>query len=73
MPPNLLVGLAVAMLMATRISQDEATSITYVDMVTASMGLVALKTSCMAADPRMLMLEDVTDVTNLQMADDHPK
>ena len=52
-------------LMLTRVNQDEVTSITYMDMVTASMGLVALGTSHMVADPRMPMLEDVTDVTNL--------
>ena len=42
-------------------------------MVTASMGLVGLGTSCMVVDPKMHVLEDVTDVTNLQMVDDHPK
>ena len=43
------------------------------DTVIASMGLVPLGTSCMAVDPRIPMLEDVTDVTDLLMADDSPK
>ena len=64
-PPSLLVGPAMTMLMLTRVNQDEATGITYVDMVTASMGLVALWTSCMAVHPGISMLKDVTDVTNL--------
>ena len=64
MPPNLLVGPTVATLMATGISQDEATSIIYMDTVTASIGLIALGTSCMVVDPGMPILEDVTDVIN---------
>ena len=43
------------------------------DMVTASVGPVALGTSCMVVDPRIPMLEDVTDVTNVQRVDDHPE
>ena len=65
MPPDLLVGPTMATLMVTRISQDKVIGITYMDTVTASMGLVALETSHVATDHRPTMLEDVTDVTNL--------
>ena len=73
MPPSLLVGPAMTTEMSTRINSDKATSITYMDMVTASMGLVTLETSHMTVDPGIPLLEDVTDVTNLQRVDDHPK
>ena len=61
------------MLTSTRINWDEVTSITYVDMVTASMGLVTLEASCREVDPNMLLLEEgaqgegtiVTDITEL--------
>ena len=73
MPPSLMVGPAMTMLTSTRINQDEVTGITYMNSMTASMGLAALGTSYMAVDPRTPMLEDVTDVTNVQRAGDHPK
>ena len=81
MSPSLLVRPTMTMLMSTRINWDEATSITYVDMVTASVGLVALEMSCRAVDPYMPILEEgaqgestvITDVTNLWKADDNPK
>ena len=52
-------------LMSTRANENEAIGITNMDTVTTSMGLVALGTPCMAVDPGISMLEDVTDVTNL--------
>ena len=45
--------------MSTRINQDEATGITYVDMVTASVRLVALEMSHRAVDPDMSILEEL--------------
>ena len=72
-PPNLMVGSAMVMLLATWISQNEATGITYADTVTTSVGQVALETAHMVADPRGSILEDITDITKLWMADDHPE
>ena len=75
MPPSLLVGSSMTMLTSTRINQDEATGITYMDMVTASMGLVALETSCMMDDPNMPALEGVTRarVLSSQMSPIHDR
>ena len=64
-PPDLMVGPTVATLLATQISQDKVTGITYVDTVTTSVGQVALETTHMAADPRGPILEDITDITKL--------
>ena len=72
-PPNLLVGSAVVMLTATQISKDKAAGITYMDTVTTPVGWVSLETTHMAFDPGGPTLEDITDVTRLWMADDHPK
>ena len=73
MLPSLLVRPTMTTLTSTRINQDEATGITYVDMVTASVGLVALETSHRAVGPHMPILEEgaqgestvIIDVTNL--------
>ena len=72
-PPNLLVGPTMAILSATQISQDEVTVITYMDTITTSVGWVALENTHMVANLREPVLEDVTDITKLWMADDHPK
>ena len=58
MPPGLLVRPTVTTLMSTRIKWDEATGITYMDTVTASMGLVALEMLHKAVDPNMPILEE---------------
>ena len=62
MPPSLMVGPTMAMLTSTGINWDEATGITYVYTVTASMGLVTLETSCMMVDPDTPTLEGVPRV-----------
>ena len=72
MSPGLLVGPAMAMLTSMRISQDEVTGITYVDMMMTSMGMITLEASHLMVDPQMHLLEDVTNVTTLGMVDDHP-
>ena len=58
------------MLTSTRKCQDEATGISYMDMVAASMGLVSLGTPLMAVDCQMPTLEVIT---NMDMADVCPK
>ena len=60
--PNVIVGPAVATLSATWIVQDEATGVTYVDTVTASVERVALGNPHMAANLQGPMLEDITDL-----------
>ena len=51
------VGHAMTMLTSTRINQHETTGITHMDMVTASIGLVALEMSHMMVDPNMPTLK----------------
>ena len=62
-PPNVMAGPMVATLPTTQIVQDEATGVTYVDTVTASVGRVALRNPCMAANLQGPMLEDITDLS----------
>ena len=52
-------------LSATQISQDKVTGITYVDTITTSVGQVALENTCMAANLRGPILEDIMEVTKL--------
>ena len=61
-PPNVMAGLTVATLSAIQIVQDEATGVTYVDTVTASVERVALGNPCMAANLEGPMLEDITNL-----------
>ena len=56
-------------MMSTQIYQDEVTGITYMDTVTASMGLISLGTSPMGVGHQIPVLEDVT---NTDMAVVHP-
>ena len=72
MPPGLLVEPTMTTLTLTRGNWDEATGITYMNTVTATMGLVTLEMSGTMADPNMLTLEGgaqgestvITDITN---------
>ena len=57
MSPGLLVGPIMTMLMSTRTCKDEVTGITYIDTVTASMGLVSLGTSLWSLTARCLHLK----------------
>ena len=59
--PDAMVGPTVAMRYTTCIFQDEATGVTYLDMVTTSVGRVALGNPCMAANLWGPTIEDVTD------------
>ena len=62
MPPSLLADPTMTMLTSTRVNWDKATSITYVNTVTATLGLVALEMSGMMVDPNMPTLEGVPRV-----------
>ena len=46
---------------ATHLVKDEATGVTYMDMVTTSMGRVALGSSCVVANPHGPIIEDITN------------
>ena len=50
------------MMYATRIVQDEATGVTYMDMVTASVGRVALENPHMVATLPGPTMEDITNL-----------
>ena len=56
------MGPTVAMVYATHIVQDKATGVTYMDMVTASVGRVALGNPCMAANLQGPTMGDITDL-----------
>ena len=53
---------AVAMMCTSCIVQDETMGVTYMDMVTTSVGRVALRSSYMAVHPPRSTIEDVTDL-----------
>ena len=56
------MGPTVAMVYATWIVQDEATRVTYMDMVTAFVGRVALRNPCMVANLQGPIVESITDL-----------
>ena len=60
--PETMAKPAVAMVCTICIVQDETTGVTYMDMVTTSMGRVALKSSYMVAHPHGPTIEDATDL-----------
>ena len=57
------MGPTVVTMYATHIVQDEATRVTYMDMVTASVGRVALGNPCMAANLQGPTVKDITDLS----------
>ena len=57
------MGPTVAMMYATHIFQDEATGVTYMDMVTTSMGRVALRNPHIAANLQGPTMEDIPDLS----------
>ena len=57
------MGPAVAMMYTTRIVQDEATGVTYMDTVTALVGRVALGNPHMVANLQGPTVEDITDLS----------
>ena len=60
--PEAIIEPAVATVCASHIVQDEGTGVTYMDMVTTSMGQVALGSSHPAALSPRLIIEDVTNL-----------
>ena len=58
-----LMGPTVTMMYATHIVQYKATGITYMDMVTASAGRVALGNPHMVANLQGPTMEDITDLS----------
>ena len=61
--PNALTRPAVATIYATHIVQDEATGVTYMDTVTASVGRVALRNPHMVTNLQGPTVEDITDLS----------
>ena len=60
--PDMLMEPTVTTMCATCIDQDEATGVTYMDTVTASVGRVALRNPCMVATLPGSTVEDITDL-----------
>ena len=56
------MGPTVATVYATQIVQDKATGVTYMDMVTALVGRVALGNPWMVANLQGPTVEDITDL-----------
>ena len=59
--PGFMVGSTKTTMMTTQICQDEMTSVTYMDTMTALMGLISLETPFVVVDCQMPTIEDVTD------------
>ena len=59
--PDLLVGTVMATMTSTWMQQDVVTGVTYVDTVTASMGLASLGSTPMADECPMPTLENLSD------------
>ena len=59
--PGFMVVSATTTMMTTQIHQDETTSVTYMDTVTATMGLISLGMPLVAVDHQACTTEDVTD------------
>ena len=62
MPPEVMVEPTVATVYASCIVQDEASGVMYMEMVTTSMGQVALGCSHPVAQIPGLTIEEVTDL-----------
>ena len=56
-----ITGSAMTTMMTTQIHQDKMTSVTYMETMTASMGLLSLGMPLMAVDHQTPTTEDVTD------------
>ena len=69
MPPGLVVGFTVAVMMSVGIYHDERTGATYMSTMMTLVGLMNLGTPLEAATGQMVTIEDIT---NANMADDHP-
>ena len=61
--PDTLMGPTVATMYTTCMVQDEATGVTYMDTVTASVGRVALRNPCVADNLQGPTMEDITDLS----------
>ena len=59
----MIVEPTVAIMCTSHIVQDKAMGITYMDMVTTSVGQVALGSSCLVAQTPRLTIEDVRDLS----------
>ena len=67
--PDTFMGPMVTTMCATQVIQDEATGVTYLDTVTASMGRVALSNPCMVANLHGPMVEELAEE---DLAEGHP-
>ena len=62
MQPEIMAEPVVATMCTSHIIQDETMGVTYIDMVTTSMGRVALSSSCLVACPPRPTIQDVTNL-----------
>ena len=60
--PEAVVEPMVVMMCASHVVQDEASGVTYMEMVTTSMGWVALRCTCLVAQTPRVAIEDTTDL-----------
>ena len=59
---SIMVEPAVAAMCTSHIIQDETMRITYMDVVTTSIGRVALSSSCLVVCPPRPTIEDITNL-----------
>ena len=60
--PEVVIEPAVAMMCASHVVQDEASGVTYMEMVTTSMGWVALDSACPVVQNPQLTIRDITNL-----------
>ena len=71
MQPEVVIEPAVPTMCASHVVQDEASGVTYMEMVTTSVGLVALKYTLLAVKNPQLTIKDITDLPKEERDDNH--
>ena len=60
--PEVVTELAVSMMCTSHVVQDEASGVTYMEMVTTSVGWVALDCACPMVQNPWLTIRDITNL-----------
>ena len=71
MQPEAVIKPMVAMMCASHVVQDEASGVTYMEMVTTSMGQVTLGATCPAAQNPQLTTKDITNLPKEEGDNNH--
>ena len=69
--PEAVIEPTVAMMCASHVVQDKASGFTYMEMVTTSVGWVALKCTCPAVQNPQLTITDITNLPKEKRDNNH--